>query len=334
MKTELPSGDSKYDPLRDLLSSEAHPSSEGRLDMLRGLLKIELPSGDSRYDPLPALLSSEAEAGQTPREKLGVLKALLKAELPLGDSRYDPLPEILAAEPQQKQNALQSLFGFKVPAANSKFDPLKEILGNLRGKAYSGGEAGHSQADPFLAHSAEPSDRDAGSQGFQSEAASPSGNDQLSSGRGLAAANSLRGTKHTEGVEELGNALSSANQRETLQPGAFDPSFVRALKGQFSEAQSPDTGFPLDARDPRLGPEQKASIISMQPPSERPFAAGSGPSWLEEASTSLASPECGSAVANPDAAVAKMDAAVEKTDKLQRDGLRVMLAPETWCEGV
>ena len=333
LKAELPSGDSKYDPLRKLLSSEVHPVSEGRLDLLRGLLRAELPPGDSKYDPLPALLSSEAQ--QTPGDKLSILQAMLGAELPTGESKYDPLPELLTAEPQEKQNVLQSLLSLRAPIARSKFDPLKEILLNLRKKEQDVTIADHSRAAPSLAHSEEPSDKNAASQAFPSEPTSPSGRDQLSSGSDPAAAGCLRGGRLTEGTPsqedslDLGSALSSANRGEAAaaasQPSVFDPSFVRNLKGQFSESQSPDTGFPLDARDPRLRPEQKANLISMQPPSERPFAAGGGPGWLEEASTCIGSPEGAPAVANLDAAVAKVNAALEKTEKLQRSNLQVKL---------
>lgn len=321
LKTELPTGDSKYDPLPELLSSDTQHASGERLDVLRALLRAELPTGDSKYDPLPELLSSDMQHANG--ERLDVLRALLRAELPSGDSKYDPLPHVMAAKPKQKQHILQSLLDLRVPAVSSKFDPLKEILRNLREQPDRTSEVGHSSPDPSHSANALPSSAH--------EGGSLSSEEDLIFGNGSAAAASgsregkMGGDPFREGASALSEALSSAKQQGAAasHPGVFDPSFVRALKGQFSESQSPDTGFAMDARDPRLSADQKSNLISQQPPTARPFAAGGGPGWLEEASTSLGSSEGSPAVADPNAAVAKTDAASVPAKKAKGRGLQV-----------
>lgn len=321
LKAELPSGDSKYNPLQSLLSSDAQQLPEGRLDLLRGLLKTELPAGDSKYDPLPEVLSSDTHHASG--ERLDLLRALLRAELPTGDSKYDPLPHVMAAQPKQKQHIVQNLPNPRVPAVSSKFDPLKEILRSLRERPDRTSEVGHSSPDP--SHSANAPPSSSNETGRVSSEEGPFFGNRSAAAASGSREGKLGGDPFQEGASALGEALSSANQRQAAasHPGVFDPSFVRAMKGQFSESQSPDTGFAMDARDPRLSADQKSNLISQQPPTARPFAAGSGPGWLEEASTSLGSSEDSPAVADPNAAVAKTDAASVPAKKAKGRGLQV-----------
>lgn len=309
-KLSVPEGNGKYDPLPGALAAEARPIPSDRLDPIRGLIRALLKPRQAGHSSktlnalgqdLQNLLNPQQAGVQPPQPvypETPALSSTAKGALEpkaISQTRDRPLDQKQHGESLPSEEHLSSGASPSVTGADAEERTGKDLdLPDILVSSESTPTAASTPSNAFKWSEVQDDDRQTGGPSSKQETGrwnfwrrreSPA--KQQSKAQAMepspAPSTGQPGNPIPVAFTEMKKEEKApkVDQQKGSEEKKFDPSFVKAQKPQ--PAKAPTTGLAVDSTDPRLNADQRANIISRQPPFKRPFAAvHPGNTWPED----------------------------------------------------